>query len=462
MLNGKTTVSESLDNDQKTECCPKPLFSVISKHSLMMGTPQAIKEWLMSSQPDSPANHSQSQGNKKGLTECEDIQGNSTAQTKEICGRQQQTLFGLSSHDIVCSKMCLEYANTCPWSYETCGDLATPFQDLSSLGLTIAAGRTEGNVSGLWLAPTASENLQDIDKFKKRMEKYPNGTTMPNLATQVKSKAQWRTPDANMERDPRSDKNLIDRYFVRKMPLCLNDQLAMAEKGMISWPTPRAGNPGSRPNGKGGKILAEEVKKAMFPTPTQADATMGNILSDKTDIYFLESGMPRKRSNQGIDGSVGLARYVKIQFPTPTTQDAENNGSPSQMKRNTPPLNAVVKFMTPQSRDWKGASGRAYKGISPDLPSQVQGQLSAAWVEALMAWPVNWSSLEPLSREAFEHWLNNPQWEDWEPDIPRIATGEKNRVNRLKAIGNGQVSIVAATAWRILYGQTKTFRSRKT
>jgi hypothetical protein len=29
------------------------------------------------------------------------------------------------------------------------------------------------------------------------------------------------------------------------------------------WPTPRAGNPGSRPNGKGGKILAEEVKKSI-------------------------------------------------------------------------------------------------------------------------------------------------------------------------------------------------------
>jgi len=25
------------------------------------------------------------------------------------------------------------------------------------------------------------------------------------------------------------------------------------------WPTPRASNPGSRPNGKGGKILSEEV-----------------------------------------------------------------------------------------------------------------------------------------------------------------------------------------------------------
>ena len=32
--------------------------------------------------------------------------------------------------------------------------------------------------------------------------------------------------------------------------------------GVGFWPTPRAGNPGSRPNGKGGKILAEEVEIA--------------------------------------------------------------------------------------------------------------------------------------------------------------------------------------------------------
>jgi len=48
--------------------------------------------------------------------------------------------------------------------------------------------------------------------------------------------------------------------------------------GFGFWPTPRAGNPGSRPNGKGGKILAEEVEIAeglrarMFRTPNAADA----------------------------------------------------------------------------------------------------------------------------------------------------------------------------------------------
>ena len=41
------------------------------------------------------------------------------------------------------------------------------------------------NLVGLLLTPTTREEPVDLDKFKARMEKYPNGTTMPNLATQV-------------------------------------------------------------------------------------------------------------------------------------------------------------------------------------------------------------------------------------------------------------------------------------
>ena len=37
-----------------------------------------------------------------------------------------------------------------------------------------------------------------------------------------------------------------------------------------------------------------------------------------------------------------------------------------------------------------------------------------------------------------------------EPDVGRVANGVANRLDRLKAIGNGQVPAVAATAWRVL------------
>jgi len=44
---------------------------------------------------------------------------------------------------------------------------------------------TEGTEFGLLLTPTTREEVMDQEKFKARMEKYDNGTTVPNLATQV-------------------------------------------------------------------------------------------------------------------------------------------------------------------------------------------------------------------------------------------------------------------------------------
>ena len=51
--------------------------------------------------------------------------------------------------------------------------------------LQASTRRTAETESGLLLTPTTREEPVDLDKFKARMEKYPNGTTMPNLATQV-------------------------------------------------------------------------------------------------------------------------------------------------------------------------------------------------------------------------------------------------------------------------------------
>ena len=56
-----------------------------------------------------------------------------------------------------------------------------------------------------------------------------------------------------------------------------NSRKALKKRQEI-WPTPRAGNPGSRPNGKGGKILAEEVKKSvMWATPCAGDYRSPNL-----------------------------------------------------------------------------------------------------------------------------------------------------------------------------------------
>ena len=51
--------------------------------------------------------------------------------------------------------------------------------------------------------------------------------------------------------------------------------------------------------------------------------------------------------------------------------------------------------------------------------------------------------------------ISQPSWWSPEPNVGRVADGVAARMDRLKAIGNGQVSIVAATAWKILTGTTK-------
>ena len=46
--------------------------------------------------------------------------------------------------------------------------------------------------------------------------------------------------------------------------------------------------------------------------------------------------------------------------------------------------------------------------------------------------------------------IERADWWQSEPDVGRVANGVAARVDRLKAIGNGQVPLCAATAWRLL------------
>jgi hypothetical protein len=85
-----------------------------------------------------------------------------------------------------------------------------------------------------WLTPTANENEQDVEKFIKRMEKYPNGTTMPSLSNQVKS---WATPNTMDHMEQRSPEALQKQFQTtrkgRTQPANLREQIIPE-----NWPTP--------------------------------------------------------------------------------------------------------------------------------------------------------------------------------------------------------------------------------
>jgi DNA (cytosine-5)-methyltransferase 1 len=63
-------------------------------------------------------------------------------------------------------------------------------------------------------------------------------------------------------------------------------------------------------------------------------------------------------------------------------------------------------------------------------------------------WQANWENAEDAWESPRGSWRRN--WWNFEPNVGRVANGVASRVDRLKAIGNGQVPICAATAWRML------------
>jgi hypothetical protein len=121
-------------------------------------------------------------------------------------------------------------------------------------------------------------------------------------------------------------------------------------RGSSFLPTPTAMPYGSNKGGAHGRVgkdrlsLGTMAKKNLWPTPTVK--------------------WNHNRKGLSTRSGDGLATAVK-RLPTPTTQDAHNNGGPAQGIRNTPPLNSVAG-----------------------------GPLNPTWVEWLMGFPTGWTGLE--------------------------------------------------------------------
>jgi hypothetical protein len=95
------------------------------------------------------------------------------------------------------------------------------------------------------------------------------------------SEENWSTPNTMDHLDPRPEEGVVKQATGarkgRTKPANLREQVdektcqIYKEVNEENWPTPRAGNPGSRKPGTGGKILAEEAKKNTWATPQVTD-----------------------------------------------------------------------------------------------------------------------------------------------------------------------------------------------
>jgi hypothetical protein len=146
------------------------------------------------------------------------------------------------------------------------------------------------------------------------------------------------------------------------------------------WPTPKAHEPGmtAKTTGRGvekSTHLTTQVALAEGMIDRKTGRLWPTPRAGKTTDENEETWMIRHKAGKVATPPLSLA--VKM-WPTPTCQDAKNNGSPSQMVRNTKPLNA-----------------------------EVGGQLNPTWVEWLMGWPLGWTDCAASATDKFRQWLNS-------------------------------------------------------
>ena len=163
--------------------------------------------------------------------------------------------------------------------------------------------------------------------------------------------------------------------------------------------------------------FTRETGSSLLPTPQVFDSIPPDKRIKNSKIIVQENGRTVKVNPNGVKWTADLLTTViaRQMLPTPTANDAKNNGSPSNWRRNSLPLNTIVLLATPTaSQDYKAvrplspseANGTHGKTLVGDVGNQLgveigeSGEserlyLNPEFVETMMGFPIGWTSIEP-------------------------------------------------------------------
>ena len=197
----------------------------------------------------------------------------------------------------------------------------------------------------------------------------------------------------------------------------------------------------------------------LCPSPVASDGSCGGIISPDDTYVQKESGLFRKINRNGTDGSVGLARMVKL-WPTPNVCDQYSGHAHDEGRHY---LRWEVKKLWPTPSANEDACGtpngkmQKMLGNNPEV-RKTSGQLNPAWVEQLMNFPEGWTDLEVDEPSEWAGWPAHLGQEQYPYEHPRTTTGCKDRAKRLKALGNAVVPAQAYPFFRAIAEIEKTIK----
>jgi len=205
--------------------------------------------------------------------------------------------------------------------------------------------------------------------------------------------------------------------------------------------------------------LFEDLKPSSVTLPRWGLMQSGELYQRQTLVRpILESEFGSEPNDEtffhtpttgGLDGGSNSRKALKKRmenWPTPTAHNAKEAASPSKFLRNTPTLAATValrRFPTPTASDNRDRGNMSNPSIQRRIAigkqimlsqsvDQNSGQLNPTWVEKMMGWPDEWSSIQPISHVKMCFWfmgMNNG------------AQGRKNEVMRVLRYGHAAQEI---------------------
>ena len=234
----------------------------------------------------------------------------------------------------------------------------------------------------------------------------------------------------------------------------------------------------SRPGRERSGNLRED-NRLMYPTPT---TMLGQRSYEGAHRYIRQKVLAGEMTRE--EGASFLNRdpfdeqgaLPRISYPTPTSTDYKDGGSEhtirAQVKRKgvTVRLGAYVSasenklLPTPVRGDgdklgsntlsrYVESGGRKYsaddhRGSGEEI-KWLPGKLNPDWVEPLMGLPTGYTDID---RDCPTQMLSSWCWFDgsWEEGIPRLTEIKKDRVSRIKSLGNTVVPQCAYQAFKII------------
>ena len=392
--------------------------------------------------------------------------------TKDTYGLKPYNAFALYDHDMRIWKTC--QASLLPDISDEFTE-TWPKQGIMLDGVcwvqTIVEPRTDGKGGGVWPTPRAQDGphgpARDSLGDKVRWPSPRNrmtGAVTPNQSTDkfnnlesVMARRTWPTPSNSMM----TVGDMEQARYSGNDP----DRPSYKEANRI-WPTPQQRDYRSLDLPGSGNRERKEQKGWTIDLPSQVG---GQLNPDWVELLM---GWPKNWTCLNPISMIEFDKWL-MGFQNekekngaqkmPTLRQGNEQEEVRQAIRGLQDMDEEkilqpILCESPQSinekrvlLESKEASERKLRGLpKQDTPScSPQG-----WGHDEQRTGEHSDALHPLPqvspRYGREAWLDG----SWELGVARVATGIKERVNKLKAIGNGQVPLVAATAWRVLNGKS--------